>query len=66
MAQDQNQNQNQSTSQQASAIASRALQNPGSLTPQEIQTLAASVLNRNPDRQSQQSQSHQNPSQQKR
>jgi hypothetical protein len=59
MAQNQNQNQNQSTSQQASAIASRALQNPESITPQEVRTLAASVLNQNPDRQSQQGQSQQ-------
>ena len=32
------------TSQRVAAIASKALQNPKSLTPEEIQTLAASAL----------------------
>ena len=33
------------TSQRVAAIASKAMQNPKSLTPEEIQTLAASALN---------------------
>lgn len=37
------------TSQRVSAIASKALQNPKSLTPEEIQTLAASALNQAPN-----------------
>ncbi len=32
------------TSQRVAAIASKAMQNPKSLTPEEIQTLAASAL----------------------
>ena len=37
------------TSQRVAAIASKALQNPKSLTPEEIQTLAASALNQSPN-----------------
>lgn len=33
------------TSQRVAALASKAMQNPKSLTPEEIQTLAASALN---------------------
>lgn len=35
--------QNQQTSSQVAAIANKALQNPSSLSPEEIKTLAASV-----------------------
>lgn len=44
---------NEKTSAQVAAIASRALQNPKSITPEEVQQLAASVLNQAPDRQRQ-------------
>ena len=37
------------TSQRVAAIASKAMQNPKSLTPEEIQTLAASALNQAPN-----------------
>jgi hypothetical protein len=37
------------TSQRVATIASKALQNPKSLTPEEIQTLAASALNQSPN-----------------
>jgi hypothetical protein len=37
--------QNQQTSAQVAAIASKALQNPSSLSSEEIRTLAASVQN---------------------
>jgi len=50
----QNQNPNQSTSQQVAAIASRAMQDPKSLTPQEIKTLAASVQNQHPNQKTKQ------------
>jgi hypothetical protein len=43
--------QNEKTSAKVSAIASKALQNPSSLSPQEIKELAASVLTQAPDRQ---------------
>jgi len=36
---------NEKTSAQAAAIAQRAMQNPKSITPEEVQALAASVLN---------------------
>lgn len=42
---------NEKTSAQVAAIAQRAQQNPKSLTPEEVQALAASVLNQNQDRQ---------------
>jgi hypothetical protein len=45
--------QNEKTSQRVASIASKALQNPGSLSPQEIKELAASVLTQSPDRQQQ-------------
>lgn len=49
--------QNEKTSAKVSAIASRALQNPQSLSAEDIKTLAASVLTQSPDhQQSQQSQ----------
>ena len=37
------------TSQRVAALASKAMQNPKSLTPEEIQTLAASALNQSPN-----------------
>ena len=40
------------TSQRVAAIASKAMQNPKSLTPEEIQTLAASALNQAPNQSS--------------
>jgi hypothetical protein len=43
--------QNEKTSTRVAAIASKALQNPSSLSPQEIKELAASVLTQSPDRQ---------------
>jgi hypothetical protein len=43
--------QNEKTSAKVSAIASKALQNPASLTSEEIKALAASVLTQSPDRQ---------------
>jgi len=42
---------NEKTSAQVAAIAQRAQQNPKSITPEEVQALAASVLNQNQDRQ---------------
>ena len=48
--------QNEKTSQKVASIASKALQNPSSLSPQEIKELAASVLTQSPDRQQQQGQ----------
>ena len=36
--------QNEKTSQRVAQIAAKALQNPGSITQDEIQTLAASAL----------------------
>jgi len=50
---------NEKTSAQVSAIAQRAQQNPKSVTPDEIQALAASVLNQNSDRNRQQQQGQQ-------
>jgi hypothetical protein len=46
--------QNEKTSQRVASIASKALQNPSSLSPQEIKELAASVLTQSPDRPPQQ------------
>ncbi len=49
------------TSQRVATIASKAMQNPKSLTSEEIQTLAASALNQAPNQQGQQkNQSQQN------
>jgi hypothetical protein len=45
---------NEKTSARVAAIASEAMQNPKSLTPEEIQTLAASALNQSPDQQDRQ------------
>ncbi len=42
---------NEKTSARVAAIASKAMQNPKSLTPDEIQALAASVLSQAPDHQ---------------
>jgi hypothetical protein len=53
---------NEKTSAQVAAIAARAQQNPKSLTPEEVQQLAASVLNQSSDRQQQ---AQQNPQSQK-
>lgn len=55
---------NEKTSAQVSAIAQRAQQNPKSVTPEEIQALAASVLNQS-DRNRQQQQGQQNPQNQR-
>jgi len=44
--------QNQQTSAQVAAIAAKALQNPSSLSNEEIRTLAASVQNQFSDQQS--------------
>lgn len=55
--------QNEKTSARVSSIASKALQNPSSLSPSEIKELAASVLTQSPDRQ--QSQQPQQSQQQK-
>jgi len=56
------------TSQRVAAIASKAMQNPKSLTPEEIQTLAASALNQAPNQSSaqQKNQPQSQQSQQKR
>lgn len=51
---------NEKTSAQVAAIAQRAQQNPKSITPEEVQALAASVLNQSSDRDRQQ-QAQQNP-----
>jgi len=45
---------NEKTSARVAAIASKAMQNPKSLTPEEIQALAASALNQSPDQQDRQ------------
>jgi len=50
---------NEKMSAQVSAIAQRAQQNPKSLTPDEIQTLAASVINQNSGQNRQQQQGQQ-------
>ena len=42
---------NEKTSARAAQIAAKALQNPKSATPDEVQTLAASVLAQSPDQQ---------------
>jgi hypothetical protein len=52
---------NEKTSAQVAAIAQRAQQNPKSITPEEVQALAASVLN-----QSNRQQGQQNPQQNQR
>jgi hypothetical protein len=50
---------NEKTSARVAQIASKALQNPKSVTPDEIQTLAASLLTQSPDQQQrQQGQQH--------
>jgi hypothetical protein len=41
--------QNEKTSQRVAALASKALQNPSSLSADEIKALAASVLTQSPD-----------------
>jgi hypothetical protein len=51
---------NEKTSAQVAAIAARAQQNPKSLTSEEIQALAASVLSHSSDRQQQAQQGAQN------
>jgi len=52
-------NQNQKTSARVAQIASKAMQNPKSVTQDEIQALAASVLSQSPDQQQrQQAQQH--------
>jgi hypothetical protein len=43
--------QNEKTSARVAAIASKALKNPASVTPDEIKELAASVLTQAPDQQ---------------
>ena len=45
---------NEKTSARVAQIASKAMQNPKSITPDEIQTLAASVLTQSPDQQQRQ------------
>ena len=50
---------NEKTSARVAQIASKAMQNPKSVTPDEIQTLAASALSQSPDHQQrQQGQQH--------
>lgn len=51
---------NEKTSAQVAAIAARAQQNPKSVTPEEVQALAASVLNQSSDRQQNAQQNQQN------
>jgi len=51
--------QNEKTSARVSAIASKALQNPSSLSPEDIKALAASVLTQSSDQQNQQNQNQQ-------
>jgi hypothetical protein len=46
--------QNEKTSARVAQIASKALQDPKSITPDEIQTLAASALTQSPDQQQRQ------------
>jgi hypothetical protein len=45
---------NERTSARVAQIASKALQNPSSITSDEIQTLAASALTQSPDQQQRQ------------
>ena len=45
---------NEKTSARVAQIASKAMQNPKSITPDEIQTLAASLLTQSPDQQQRQ------------
>ena len=45
---------NEKTSARVAQIASKAMQNPRSVTPDEIQTLAASALTQSPDQQQRQ------------
>lgn len=54
---------NEKTSAQAAAIAQRAQQNPKSITPEDVQALAASVLSQSQNRQQQ---GQQNPQQNQR
>ncbi len=54
---------NEKTSAQAAAIAQRAQQNPKSVTPEDVQALAASVLAQSSNRQQQ---GQQNPQQNQR
>ena len=42
---------NEKTSARVAQIASKAMQNPKSVTPDEVQTLAASLLAQSPDQQ---------------
>ena len=46
--------QNEKTSQRVAQIAAKALQNPSSISQDEIQTLAASALTQSPDQQQRQ------------
>ena len=50
---------NEKTSARVAALASKAMQNPKSLTPEEIQSLAASVLDQAPSQNQQQQQGQQ-------
>jgi hypothetical protein len=45
---------NERTSARVAQIAAKALQNPGSITQDDIQTLAASALTQSPDQQQRQ------------
>ena len=45
---------NERTSARVAQIAAKALQNPSSITPDEVQTLAASALTQSPDQQQRQ------------
>jgi hypothetical protein len=45
---------NEKTSARVAQIASKAMQNPNSLSPDEIKTLAASALTQSPDHQQRQ------------
>jgi cytochrome c-type biogenesis protein CcmH/NrfG len=45
---------NEKTSARVTKIAAKALQNPGTITPDEVQTLAASALTQSPDQQQRQ------------
>ena len=49
---------NEKTSARVANIASKALQNPKSATPDDIQALAASVLTQSPDQQQRQQGQH--------
>ncbi len=45
---------NEKTSARVAQVASKALQNPSSITPDEVQALAASALTQSPDQQQRQ------------